>query len=349
MNGVSRGLTLVRTLPREARSELLVAGALLALAAAVGIVAARAPFEALAIAFVAVLGASLRLGTRLTAAFMAVMPGLLLGYMLFDKSFAYVGVYPVFVSEVVLVIAVLHLIVAARRIRLSWLHLVLIIFMLLGVLRTLPYLGDYGINALRDAALWGYAIFALALGVAIGERDFRRITTLYGWAIPIFLIWTPIAGLLARAYAGQLPTVLGSTVPVLIVKSGDISVHLAGIGAFLILGLNRDRLAGWTAQVLTWTLWIVGVRIVGATNRASLLAASTGFLAVFVRRPTLRSVASFGLALVLAATIAGVAPEVSVANQRTLSIDQIARNVTSIFADTGAPELEGSKAWRTMW
>jgi hypothetical protein len=349
MNRASTGLTLVGNRSREAISDLVMAGALLVLAVVVGIVAARAPFVAVAIASVGTLGLLLRLKSRLTVAFLALMPCLLLGYMLFDRAFAYIGVYPVFVSELVLLVAVLHLVISARHIQLSRLHWALIAFMLLGALRTLPYLETYGVNALRDGALWGYGIFALALSAAVGERHFRRIVSLYVWAVPLFLIWTPIAGFVARAYPGQLPTVLGSDVPVLSLKSGDLGVHLAGVGAFLVVGLNRDRLAGAAAQVLTWTLWIIGVGIVGSANRGSLLAASTAILGALLVRPAARTAARFGLALVLAATIAGVAPELSVAGQRSLSVDQVVLNVTSIFVDTGAPALEGSKEWRTLW
>src|SRR5258706_11802724 len=122
MNRASMGLTLVGNRSREAIPELVIAGALLAVAVVVGIVAARAPFVAIAIASVGTIGLLLRLKSRLTVAFLAVMPCLLLGYMLFDRAFAYIGVYPVFVSELVLLVAVLHLVISARRIQLSWLH-----------------------------------------------------------------------------------------------------------------------------------------------------------------------------------------------------------------------------------
>src|SRR5258708_6906368 len=167
MNRASLGLTRVGTQTRRARQDLATVVLVLTLAIVVGLMAARYPTIALGLSFLGACACLLTLGHRLTAIFLALLPGLLLGYALFDRTFAYVGVYPIFVSEVVLLFATLHLVVARRDLRLTWLHWLLIAFMTLGLIRTIPYFDTDGINALRDGTLWGYGLFALALAPVV--------------------------------------------------------------------------------------------------------------------------------------------------------------------------------------
>jgi hypothetical protein len=334
---------------RVARQDLAAVALVLTLAIVAGLVAAEWPMVALAFACIGTCACLLTLGHRLTALFLVLMPCLLLGYALFDRTFAYVGVYPIFISEVVLLIATLHLVVARRELRLTWVHWLLIAFMTLGLFRTLPYLESDGINALRDGTLWAYGLFAFAIAAGTRAEHFQRITSWYGRAIPVFLLWTPIAGLLARFYGDQVPTIFGTTVSILSLKSGDIGVHLAGIATFFIVGLSWDRLRGQVAEVLMWVLWITGVGIVGSANRGSMLAAGTAFISVLFFRPTLRRVWRLVLAVAIAAVLVGSAPQLESGFQRTLSVEQVALNIQSIFVDTGAGQLEGTKVWRTQW
>src|SRR5438132_1486067 len=85
----------------------------------------------------------------------------LLGYALFGKGWAYVGVPPLFVGEVTLFSGFVALILFGRwcgilQIPSAWLLLFLCAWCL-G--RTLPYVSLYGAETLRDAAFWGYAAF----------------------------------------------------------------------------------------------------------------------------------------------------------------------------------------------
>jgi hypothetical protein len=339
----------VGTQVRQIGAELRPFALVIVFGAFVGFLATRSPTLTIGLAAAAGVGCVLTLGSRLTTLFMGLLAALLVGYALFDRAFAYIGVYPVYVSEMVLTVALLHMLVSIRQIRLTWLHWLLMAFMVVGLSRTLPFLGTYGIDALRDAALWGYGFFALAVSIAIRPKHFERIASLYGWMIPVFLVWAPLASLAARLYSGDLPTFLDSGASILSLKNGDLGVHLAGIGAFVIVGLNRARLAGWATEIAIWALWLVGVAVPGSANRGSLLAASTAFIAGAFMLPGLRRVGQFALAAVLALVVAGIAPQIDVASQRSLSVDQLVKNISSVVADTGADELEGTKEWRTQW
>ncbi|MEO7295119.1 MAG: O-antigen ligase domain-containing protein, partial [Candidatus Limnocylindria bacterium] len=101
--------------------------------------------------------------------FLVALAGLLAGYMFLGRGFAHIGVRPIFVGEVVLVVGLIATAYAMVRLRLrpapSRIVWLLLGFMLLGLARTVPYLGTYGVDALRDAVLWGYAVFDLMIYV----------------------------------------------------------------------------------------------------------------------------------------------------------------------------------------
>ena len=62
----------------------------------------------------------------------------------------------------------------------------LLAFMVLGAARTVPYLGEYGVDALRDAVLWGYAFFALFIYVLADRTLILTALRTYGWVVPVF-------------------------------------------------------------------------------------------------------------------------------------------------------------------
>ncbi len=334
---------------RVSGSNWALGALLIALSAGVGGLAARSQLLAIGVAGIAGVICLLTLGRRLTTLFLVLSTTLLTGYAFFDKAFAYIGVFPLFVSEAVLAVAVLHLVVSYSRLRLTWLHVLLIAFMAWGLARTVPYIGEDGINALRDGTLWGYGLFALAFSAAISAKHFERIRSLYNWSILPFLFWTPLAVVIGRVYGDQIPAVFGSNVSALSLKAGDVGVQLGGIGAFVFAGLHRGFLTRRAVLVLLLTLWLVGVAVVGSANRGAFLAATSGLSVLLLLRPSWRLVTSFIAAVVLAAGIVVSLPEVNVASQRTLSLGQIADNVMSIVVDTGSSQLEGSVEWRTAW
>src|SRR5205823_255185 len=137
-------------------------------------------------------------------------------------------------------LGVLATIRLARR---TWhgLELLVIVFMLWGAARTLPYISTYGIDALRDGVLWGYGGFALAASVSARPEHFERLRQLYARLVPFFLAWVGVSAVLSLA--PSLPTIPGSDVGVVFFKGGDMGVHLAGVIAFLIVALWPGSLA----------------------------------------------------------------------------------------------------------
>src|SRR5438270_907932 len=257
---------------RPAVTRVLVPVAFGALLAGTGAITAVSPPVGLAVGIGAFCTSLLRLGERLRAVFLVVMAGLLIGYAFFGRTFAYLGVPPFYVGEAVLGLGLLSLIPAGRRLEVGKLEWLVIAFAVFGAVRTAPYLGTYGIDALRDAVVWGYALFAFAIANAVEAEHFRRLVGVYRRFLPAFLLWVPIAASITLVAGDAIPLLPGTGVPLLSFKGGDAGVHLAGIGAFVIAGLWAQEAGAFKmlADAAPLALWFVGAAAAGAINRGGL-------------------------------------------------------------------------------
>ena len=87
----------------------------------------------------------------------------LLGYALFGKGFAYLGVPPIYIGEVVLFCGAIAFLAYGNcagifDVPAAWCLALLLVW---GSFRLLPDLPAHGTVALRDAVFWGYGTFAL--------------------------------------------------------------------------------------------------------------------------------------------------------------------------------------------
>jgi hypothetical protein len=236
---------------------------------------------------------------RVVRLFLLVLGVLLAGYAFMGRGFAHLGVPPVYVGEMVLALGLVATAVAAVRSRLqisrSWLVILLGVFMLLGLIRTVPYIPTYGSDALRDATLWGYGVFALMLFVMLDREWVLRLFKLYGYVAVVFLFWGPVAYFLYVNYTVEsspgsfvfvnslIPNAPGSDVPILFFKAQDMAVHTAGAIAFLVLGtpvISRVRDFLWRFGAALPASWMVYTT--GTVTRGGLAAvvASLGVLGV---------------------------------------------------------------------
>jgi len=234
--------------------------------------------------------------------FLLTLGVLLAGYMYLGRGFAHVGIGPVYVGEMVLALGLVATAVAAVRSRLqisrSWLVVLLIVFMVLGLIRTVPYISTYHIDALRDATLWGYGVFALML-FALLDRDWvLRLFRLYGYVAIAFLFWGPVAYYIFTHStvtvpgtfifnSSLIPNAPGTNIPILFFKSQDMAVHTAGAIAFLVVGtpaFSRVRDFLWRLVAMLPASWMVFAT--GAVTRGGLLAvaACMGVLGVIAAR-----------------------------------------------------------------
>lgn len=314
-------------------------GGLTALSPLVGVVAALAAFAVWLLSY----------GQRMVPVFHVSLVVILIGYAFLGKGLAYVGVAPVYIGEMVLALGVLAIIVSLPSARWHPFHLVLLAFMVWGLARTIPFIAIYDIDALRDGVSWGYGLFAFAVSLTVRKEHIDQILRLYGRFIPWFVFWVPLAAILYVTLGDVLPHAPGSPEPLVVFKAGDAGVHLAGIGAYMVLGLGGASLSAVRDWVI-WAGWLIALGISGAISRGGLLAAAMMATSIVFARNTARWVSLVFVGLFLFAVVGLVNPEVDVGLERKLSFDQVLQNAVSVVAGKkDDPILEGTKAWRLAW
>lgn len=241
-----------------------------------------------------------RLDEIVARLFWAALAALLAGYMFLGRGFAHIPVGPVYVGDVVLALGILSASLALlgtdrsaalRRIRHPYPVVVLLIaFMVLGAARTVPYIPTEGINALRDAVLWGYGAFALIIYLIADRATLETGLRAYASIVPVFALWLPVSfwiwsSFLAADMSTDYPL---ADIPLVFFKAQDMAVHAAAALAFTVIGLGTVRrvrtliLTFAVAIPLTWILFITSVQ-----SRGALLAIMAAIVAtaVWVRRP----------------------------------------------------------------
>jgi hypothetical protein len=289
--------------------------------------------------------------------FLVILGLSLAGYAFLGRGFAYLGFPPVFVGELVLFLGLLTwALTGSARIfesRLSWL---LLLLMAIGALGTVRWISTYGMDALRDGALWGYGLFALLAGTFLlrGDNRILRVVQIYSKWLPWFLVWVPIAVIVYTLWPEAVPRWERSNVPLLNPKGGDIAVHLSGAMAFLSLGLYRlygTKKKG-RAVLVEWWLW--SLLIVGSvtilTGRAALLTIVSTALLLWVVRPSkhwLKPVVIGVLAIIIAMALE--AEFRAEERPRSVSPQALVQTFESIFRETGVDHHDGSRRWRLEW
>ena len=253
---------------------------------------------------------------RIVRFFLLILGALLMAYAFLGRGFAHLGVGPIYVGEMVMALGIVATAWAAlagrftrptrsqisrSRFTVSLLVL-LVLFMTLGLIRTVPYIGTYGMNALRDATLWGYGIFALMVFALVDRTWALRLFKLYGIAAIVFLFWEPVAYYIftnstilttpgSFIYASSIiPNAPGTNIPILFFKSQDMAVQTAGAIAYLVVGTPlvrrlRDFLWRFAAAVpATWMVYITGTVTRGGLAAVAAAMAVTGVLSAFAGR-----------------------------------------------------------------
>lgn len=304
--------------------------------------------------FVALLAAEVAFSYR---PFLCALVLVLVGYAFLGKGFAYIGAGGFFVGEVAFAVGVSTLAVAAAlgRLRLRPLLALpgislLLAFLVWQAARTIPFVARYGIDALRDGALWGYAAFAVCIAALVPPDAADRLVAAYGRYLPAFLAWAP-AIFLVHKLGMALPVLPGSTLQVG-VKGGDIGVHLGGIAAWMLLaptagGGARPRRSAWL-----WVLWWAAWAVTASTSRAAALAALLGLaVAVVLSRRVQWGGIAFGAAIVVIVIVSSDIRATLKGGE--LSVGHLTESLTSIVSDDAGggdwERLQITKEWRLRW
>lgn len=291
-------------------------------------------------------------GCRWSDAYLMLVSGLLLGYAIMGRGFAYLGFPPVVVGEVVFFAGI------ATFIRTGCLTavlgtlpgLLLAITMAWVVLRTIPFLGAYGFDALRDSVVVLYGGFAFIV-MALLLEDPRRVNTIlryYSAFLSLYVPAIPFIFVVSRYMSDYLPKMPGTDASFFKLEPSDIAVHLVGAAVFSLVGfrkLTRVEIA----------LLITAIVMVGAVSRGPMLAEIVPIAAAALMLGKWRELRLTFIAGLLIFSVAyTVEPvvfdyvEAASSDERPISAHQVVDNVLSIVGEGGG-QTEGTKEWRLDW
>jgi hypothetical protein len=298
-------------------------------------------------AYISTAARPISLGDR----YLLLLSGVLLGYAVIGKGFAYLGIPPLFIGEIALLTGFFVFLRSGCAIAAlaSPPSLLLAAAMVWVLLRTLPFVGTYGFEALRDSVVVMYGGFAFII-VALVIEDTSRINTLvryYGVFLSIYLPSIPVTLALSRYMWDYIPQWPVYNVALLFVQPTEVAVHLAGAAVFVLVGFRRPPLLVVVPVLATLAMVIT-------TSRGGMLAIVVPVVLATLVLGKVRQLA-VGLAVALALLVAAPALETGSDSgqegagvKRQLSSKQLVANVESI---TGYSEekLEGTKTWRLEW
>ncbi|QWG24804.1 O-antigen ligase family protein [Bradyrhizobium sediminis] len=282
--------------------------------------------------------------------YLALLAIVLLGYALMGKGFAYLGYPPLYVGEITFFIGiVVFLRIGAFAGALATLPALLLFALMAWVLaRTLPFVGWYGFDALRDSVVVIYGCFAfIVIGLLL--EDARRINTVlryYGIMLATFPA-IPVGFWLTKYWVDYIPRLYGP-VPIVEIGASAVGTHLAGAMVFVLIGFRR-------VSFLWIIVWFITLSLVSATNRGATLAAivpvTIAMLVLGRYRLLLTTMAAavgiFAALLALESSF-GEYKEAKDSMERPVSAHQIVENAKSIIGQSGQ-QTESTKQWRLNW
>jgi hypothetical protein len=278
--------------------------------------------------------------------------GVLVGYAMMGKGFAYLGYPPIYIGEVAFLAGIIIFLRTGCLIAVLTTvpSLLLAAMMAWVLLRTLPFIRVHGFDALRDSVIIMYGGFAFIV-VALLLEDSRRLNAIiryYGAFLGVFVPVIPFLFAFSHYIKEFVPHVPGTTVRLLSIGSGEVPPHLAGAAVFVLAGFRR--------ATLVWVILLFAALVMASVlTRGGMLACvvPVSFAALMLGK--IRELATILVtgSVIFAAAYAAERTfiddrEVGTTAERQLSTRQITANVGSIFGYSDE-RLESTKTWRVEW
>ncbi|MEM9998916.1 MAG: O-antigen ligase family protein, partial [Bacteroidota bacterium] len=209
----------------------------------------------------------------------------------------------------------------------------------------------YGIDAPRDFMQVGYAAFAFivaSLVLAKPERLTMLLRRYQGFVVVMLTtVWIVYAAF--KFGYDALPNLPWTdNAKIFEAKGGDLMVHLAGITAFLLLGMRK--VPAWLAAAL-----VINFLLIVVSNRGGMVAY---FLAIgfffFLRPRTFQNgqvskLAYAGLLFIILGLFMGPVGSKIHGGTRSVSVEQLFENIKSVFGKSDSGSLQGTVSWRLDW
>lgn len=298
---------------------------------------------------------------RIVTVFGAVFLVIVGVYLVFDRGGAWIHIpgTPLFVGEVMIIFGIAAMsaskVPLGRAIRRSPATKGLVFWMGWGGTLLVLAITRYGIDAIRDSALWYYGIVAIFVIFLLVSNPGRlgRWLALYRKVMPYLLAWYPIAIVLAVMFDTG-PMVPFSEVPVVSHKSGNMAVVTAIFLAYIWLVDGEDRVYSDSQRTLLTSGGVLVLLFASVQNRGGMVAAAVGlFIAIAFMK---RRKSEFGLiaggAIVIVFTLALVSNvSVPLFGDRSVSAEQLITNISSVIDPSAGSEREtNTTEWRLdLW
>jgi hypothetical protein len=284
----------------------------------------------------------LAMPTSIGDSFMLALAVLLAGYAIAGKTFAYLGVAPLYVGELAFGLGILAFLQSRCAIATFAALPSVVLGLLMGwaLMRTLPYLGEFGVDALRDSVIVLYGGFASITTALLLEKP-DRLEQVISFLRVLSMLVVPLAPFLLLL--SDDANFKGSAESSLVfVKPGTMGVHLAGAALLLLLGFRR-------ANVVWVVLLLIGLAAAASQNRGGMLAAIAMITFAAVASGKLRQFAVF-LAIAVALIAIAYVADLSIPTNRLrdISARQVVENFLSILGDS-EDKLDRTKLWRVKW
>ena len=282
---------------------------------------------------------------------------LLLGYIFFDRPFAWIHIpgTPLFIGESVIAFGVWVVLSsktgAMSLIRGSSSLSSLRNFMLWGGVLLAIGILPYSLDAIRDSAIWYYGIIAIFVSILLVSDPSRVGKWMLGFGrfVPIMLLWFPIATVLA-AVAPDNIFVPDSEIPIFFHRVGNMAVLSSIAVGFLWMADADSRI--FTPRQRAWLTMIATLVIVltGLQNRGGMVASVALFAALlFLLSKRRVEMVMMMMGVLVLFAIVGIVFDVKIQlfSDREISMEQFSQNITSIFnQDEGGYRQTQTTAWR---
>jgi hypothetical protein len=276
-----------------------------------------------------------------------VLAFLLVGYAILGKTFAYVGVPPLYIGEIVFALGAIAFL--STRCAIASLATLpnLLIAILTGwvIIRTLPYIGEHGFDAIRDSMIVVYGGFAFIVTALLLEKP-ERLRLVVRFLRILALIIVPLAPVLVLSTNIAGHSVTGGEEGQHMLaqpKIGTTAVHLAAAVLLAFLSFKR-------ASLIWLILLMMGMIVAATLNRGGMLVIIFMLSFAAVASGRLRE---FSIALGVGAALVGTLYTFdlsipTIRQERDISAEQLVENVGSVFG-AGDKDLSGTKEWRLHW
>lgn len=270
-------------------------------------------------------------------------------YAYFNKGVAYA-----FLAEITLVVGVLLILVNLKRYVFIWNKPIKLIafFIVVTGIWFVAGLGKFPlIELIQDAFMFFYAFFIFIVFLFAGELELlkQKIFNIYKW-YPLVVFITFL--ILSYIPFFQEFRLFGD-IPFLIYKYGDMAIHLLITTLLLLCGHIK-----MSKRFLVLNIIIIAYLflVISAYNRAGMVSYLMGlFVFLFVYRKRFTGAAVFSymkivpfILLIVFASYINTKVDVNFQG-RTVGIEQLKKNITSIFSTDTGGTLSNNKLWRLAW